>query len=321
VVYSHNPTTACQNGSYSAHVAIGANTTHLRRTIAFALVARNGSLSFTGSFYVSLAPNPNPLPPPPPPVPKGPPNRYPPGATGYDVSWPQCVARGSSSTKPLPGAPTLAIVGVNNGTISGFNSCFAVQAAWAGPNLSVYIVLQPAPKGRPGPYETTGPKSNCATTSPECQSYDWGYNYARADVAFVQAQGLATQIWWLDVETAEGWLTSPGSKPVNAAVVQGALDALAGAGKTAGIYCTWYQWGEITGSYQPPSAPPIWVAGATSLSGGYYSAQSYCQRALAPGDPSTLASADIGFAGGTPWLVQYGISSGPVPVDRDYACA
>ena len=82
-------------------------------------------------------------------------------------------------------------------------------------------------------------------------------------------------------------MTSAAAQPANAAVVQGALDALTGAGKTAGIYCTWYQWGQITGSYMPPARVPIWVAGATSLGNGYYSALSYCQRALSAGDPST----------------------------------
>ena len=56
VVYSHNPTTACRNGSYSAFVTIGANPSSIKRTVAFALVARNGYSSFTGQFYVSLGP-------------------------------------------------------------------------------------------------------------------------------------------------------------------------------------------------------------------------------------------------------------------------
>ena len=56
VVYSHNPTTACRSGRYSAHVTIGANTSAAKRTVAFALVARNGPYSSTGRFYVSLAP-------------------------------------------------------------------------------------------------------------------------------------------------------------------------------------------------------------------------------------------------------------------------
>ena len=134
VVYSHNPTTACNHGSFSAHVAIGANPSVVERTVAFALVARNGPFSFTGRFYVSLAASPKPVPPLPPPPPysitKDP---YVAGGTGYDVSWPQCAKTGSASTKVLPPSPSFAVVGVNNGTIGGFNSCLAAEAAWAGP--------------------------------------------------------------------------------------------------------------------------------------------------------------------------------------------
>jgi hypothetical protein len=222
----------------------------------------------------------------------------------------------------LPAGPLFAIVGVNNGTISGFNSCFAAEAAWAGKNLSVYIILQPAPGGTPVPFEATGPEASCAATSSDCEGYDWGYNYARADIAFVQAEGFSPRIWWLDVETAEGWPTARVFQPVNAAIVQGALAAIGQAGGVGGIYCTWYQWGQITGSYTPVGGPPIWVAGAGPLSGGEYSATSYCVRALSPGDPSTLASAAIGFAGAVPWLVQYGYGGGsPTPIDLDYSCA
>ncbi len=211
-------------------------------------------------------------------------------------------------------------MGVNDGTIGSFNSCFAAETAWAGQGLSVYIILQPAPLGNQAPFEVSGPKSSCAATNQQCAAYNWGYNYAQADLAFVRDQGLQPRIWWLDVETAEGWATSAAAQPANAAVVQGALDALTGAGNTVGVYCTWYQWGLVTGSYMPPARVPIWVAGATSLSIGYDSAQSYCQRALTAGDPSTLASTGIGFAGGTPWLVQYPYAPGTVPVDNDYAC-
>jgi hypothetical protein len=318
VVYAHNSTTACRTGAFSARVLIGANPSPVERTLAFALVAQDGNLSFTGRFYVPLAMRPSSLPPPPPPPPSLP-STYTSGSNGYDVSWPQCQAQGSALTKSLPNTATFAVVGVNNGTISGFNSCFGAEATWAGQGLSVYIILQPAPAGR-ATFEMSGPKSSCAAANQQCAAYDWGYNYAEADLAFTRAQGVQPQIWWLDVETAEGWAASGAAQPANAAVVQGALDALTGAGKTAGIYCTWYQWGEITGSYIPPGPVPIWVAGATSLGNGYYSAQSYCQRAQSAGDPSTLASQNIGFAGGTPWLVQYAYTPGPVPVDNDYAC-
>ncbi|MGA3217672.1 MAG: hypothetical protein ABSE77_01140 [Acidimicrobiales bacterium] len=322
VVYSHNPTTACSNGSFSAHVTIGANPSPVTRTVAFVLVARNGTSSFAGPFYVSLAARTKPIAPAPPPPHPSAVDPYPAGSTGYDVSWPQCVNRASARTKLLPAGPSFAIVGVNNGTISSFNSCFAAEAAWAGKNLSVYIILQPAPGGTPVPFEATGPEASCAATSSECEGYDWGYNYASADIAFVGAEGPSPRIWWLDVETAEGWPTARVFQPVNAAIVQGALAAIRKAGDIGGIYCTWYQWGQITGSYMPSGGPPIWVAGAGPLSGGEYSAKSYCVRGLSPGDPSTLASASIGFAGAVPWLVQYGYGGGsPTPIDSDYSCA
>ena len=321
VVYSHSPTTACQGGTYTAHITIGANPSAVKRTVAFVLVARNGTYSSRGYFYVSLVASPTPLPyPPPPPTPAGP-DRYPAGVTGYDVSWPQCTSRTSAETKPLPGAPAYAIVGVNNGTIGTLNSCFAAEAAWAGKNLSVYIILQPAPGGKPVPFESTGPEASCANTNSECEGYDWGYNYAETDIAFVKAEGADPKVWWVDVETAEGWPTSPVFQPVNAAIIQGALAAIKQAGDIGGIYCTWYQWGKITGSYVPLGQTPLWVAGALSLSEGYYSAQSYCQRALSPGDPATLGSGPIGFAGGVPWLVQYGYAGyAPTHIDVDYSC-
>jgi hypothetical protein len=210
---------------------------------------------------------------------------------------------------------------VNSGRVNGFNGCFDAEAAWAGQDLSVYIVLGPAPGGRPVPYESAGPEASCAGSSAECAGYDWGYNYAEDDIAFVKAQGQSPKMWWLDIETAEGWPTSVSLQPVNAAIVEGALAAIKAGGGVGGIYCTWYQWGEITGSYVPPTGLPIWVAGAANLSGGRYSARSYCERALSPGDPWTLGSSSIGFAQGVPWLVQYGYGAGsPTPIDRDYSC-
>jgi hypothetical protein len=247
---------------------------------------------------------------------------YPAGATGYDVSWPQCSPLGSPTTRSLPASPAFAVVGVNGGTISTFNPCFAAEAAWAQAQLSVYIIVQPAPSNSPV-QETTGPKASCADTSSECEGYDWGWNYAEADLAFVRTSGFTPKVWWVDVETGEGWPTAASVQPVNAAIVQGALDAIRSAGDVAGVYSTWYQWGKITGSYLPGGQPPIWVPGAFNLSGGSSSAVAYCQRALSPGDPSKLSSASIGFANGLPWLVQYGYGGATASsgVDPDYSCA
>jgi hypothetical protein len=59
VVYSHSAK-SCASGSYSARVTIGANPSPVSRVVAFALVARNQSSSFTGPFYVELGPLPAP---------------------------------------------------------------------------------------------------------------------------------------------------------------------------------------------------------------------------------------------------------------------
>ena len=252
-----------------------------------------------------------------------PPNSYPYPArqTGYDISWPQCSPLGSATTRSLPSDPAYAIVGVNNGKISGFNPCFVAEAAWAGAELSAYIVLQAAPGGNP-PMELKGPKAYCAATSNTCKGYNWGYNYAQADLAHVRDLGFSPLAWWVDVETGEGWPTNRAYQPVNAAIIQGALDAIRAAGHAAGIYSTWYQWGQITGSYVPPGSPPLWVPGADNVSGDNNSAVSYCLRAEEPGDPTNLHSNSIGFAAGVPWLVQYGYGGGSAPtgIDPDYSC-
>ena len=106
---------------------------------------------------------------------------------------------------------------------------FPAEAEWAGANLSAYIILQAAPGGNP-PMETKGPKASCARKSNTCEGYDWGYNYAKADIAFVKATGFKPKMWWLDIETGENWPTSPADQQVNAAIIQGALDAIRRAG-------------------------------------------------------------------------------------------
>ena len=157
----------------------------------------------------------------------------------------------------LPADPAFGVVGVNNGKINGFDTCFTAQIAWAGANRSVYIIMEPAPGNNPV-QETSGPEASCAKTSNSCLGYDWGYNYAMADIAFVKAAGLSPKVWWVDVEIGEQWPTAAVDQPVNAAIIQGALDAIKGAGHIGGVYSTWFQWGEITGSYIPPGlAAPV----------------------------------------------------------------
>jgi hypothetical protein len=54
VVYSHNPK-SCANGTYSAHVTVGPNTTTAQATVGLELVARSVASSSSGRFYLLLA--------------------------------------------------------------------------------------------------------------------------------------------------------------------------------------------------------------------------------------------------------------------------
>src|SRR3954454_12450145 len=85
------------------------------------------------------------------------------GATGYDVSYPQCGGA-------LPPSPSFGIVGVNNGIVYSSNPCLASQYAWAvnatsttGPKVSFY-----ANTANPGPSSSHWPTG--ATTPMACTS-------------------------------------------------------------------------------------------------------------------------------------------------------
>jgi hypothetical protein len=188
------------------------------------------------------------------------------------------------------------------------------EAVWAGPQMQTYLVADPI-SAADGSLSTatTGPQS-CPTlnTASTACGYNWGWNNALQSVAMVHQHGLAPTMWWLDVETDEGWSSSDAA--VNAQIIQGMVAALQSQGLTVGIYCTNYQWGYITGGYQIPGVA-TWIAGAGNLYTGTYSALAFCTQS------------GFNFAGGVPWQVQYGYTGsgydGTEPVsgvDQDYSC-
>jgi hypothetical protein len=212
---------------------------------------------------------------------------YVPGTLGYDVSFPQC---GGS----LPSGGMFAVVGVNDGRAFTTNPCFAAEAAWAGPLLSIYMNINgPPPGAAPG---LSGPAGQCQGNDTGCMAYNYGYNAAVFAFQSASAAGASAGIWWLDVETANTWDTNQFN---NSRTIQGALDALTQAGVVAGIYSTGHQFGLIAGAYAPGT--PVWVA----TGAGQQTAVEYCSPAHA-------------FGGGTPWLTQFGTPG--VPFDQDYAC-
>ncbi len=236
---------------------------------------------------------------------------YPPSGTGFDVSWPQCGG-------PLPPPAAVSVVGVDGGSSHNStgtnlnpNPCLGAEAAWAGQGLTVYINVDGVFVGDP-PAAASGPAGVCAATDLVCQGYNWGWDGAGRSVAYAHSLGLFPTVWWLDVEGPCGFRLpalwrcngAAGGLAANAAVIEGAVNALHANGLIAGIYSTYLQFPATVGTGYNPGTP-IWIAGASTVANA----------------AATCVNAARSFAGGTPWLVQYGYSPAPSPEwDPDYAC-
>src|SRR5712691_8258406 len=221
---------------------------------------------------------------------------------GYDISYPQC-----NGTFPSGGA--FGIVGVNGGKPYGANPCLGTgdgpsELSWAGMNAQLYAnTADPGPAlSSHWPNGQTSPRQ-CNTTAnpgsdtPECH-YDYGWNAAadsyqdavNAYVSLGWAPGGATRTpvanqWWLDVETANSWTSTPS---LNVEALQGEVDYLnsvAAAG--VGFYSSGSDWQSITAGTTSFASSLSWLAGATSLS----DAESRC--------------GGTGFTSGGVALVQY----------------
>lgn len=112
--------------------------------------------------------------------------------------------------------------------------------------------------------------------------------------------GATTYPYWLDVETANSWLSGSSGTAMNVADLQGMVDAFHGAGvSSVGIYSTSSAWQQITGGSAAGSLGGLndWVPGAANLAG----AQSNCRQASFTGGALSL----------TQWTAKY---------DDDYSC-
>ncbi|HET6874057.1 MAG TPA: hypothetical protein VFH70_04725 [Acidimicrobiales bacterium] len=242
---------------------------------------------------------------------------FPPGGTGYDISQWQCPGSPYNGTFPT-GPHSVSVVQVSGGAINqGPNPCYSSEIAWAGANVSIYIFMDPLPSPPP-PESLTGPAGTCAGNV-SCESYNFGWYWARHWVNYSHGLGVNSSLWWLDVETAAkaGWSTASSAQANNSQVIAGAVAGLRSSGVIPGIYSTNYQWGLITGYHVSFPGIALWIPGAGNISGGTYSATSFCA-----GNAGNLYAP---FAGGTPVLVQYGYVhngyTGPaLPWDQDYAC-
>jgi hypothetical protein len=202
---------------------------------------------------------------------------YPHGASGYDISYPQCQ-------KTYPPRSAVAVVGANDGSAFTSNPCFTSEADWAGPNLTVYLNLN-SPKGSNSAQWARGGDGTCATGDAYCESFNYGFNTAQSSIAFVRSAGYSPRTWWLDVETGNYWSSDT---LTNDQVIAGALAAIHLAGNAAAIYSTDYQWGQIAGNYVPNV--PAWYATGVAT----FSPQSWCSGTSFAGGPVYLVQGKTG---------------------------
>ena len=271
------------------------------------------------------------------------------GAIGYDISNFQCQKPGSSLARSkLPVVSGIAILQVAGWLDTSQNSCLSSEVAWAESagtgtaGLSLYIFMNsPDNSTSARAQDGAGPAGACAllasTAQPACRAYNYGYNGARNAYSYATAEGARSSLWWLDVEGAalasgdfsnfsagQYWSANPA---LNAATIQGAIDALRAEGITVGIYSTNEQYAKITGGYVPTGARvPLWVAGVPWTNPPYNEKGLPSTAALAAWCAGTAhyANSKAGdlFAGGVPWLLQEtpGILPSPDGIDPDYAC-
>jgi hypothetical protein len=274
------------------------------------------------------------------------------GVFGYDISSYQCATPGSSSAEGgLPPASAVSIIQVTGWLDGADNPCLAAEAAWAknaggasGAPYSLYLFVNAPDNSAAGrALAASGPKGNCSQLSGEnnalCIAYNYGFNGAIQGLAYATSQDVHATLWWLDIEgsslssshysnfaTGRYWSKSTA---LNDATIQGALDALRGAGVQVGIYSTSLQFPIIAGNFVPAGPRlPLWIAGVPrtkppySQSGlsGPFVLEPWCAGIAAyanPGSPSN----DL-FASGVPVLLQEtpGTLASPYGVDPDYSC-
>src|SRR3954462_1538002 len=174
---------------------------------------------------------------------------------GVDVSWPQC-----NGGIPAP-PPGFAVVGVNGGRPFTDNPCLSEQVAYAKgrTGYAAYINLD-APRG-------DDPRG-------------YGRRSALDGLARARRAGLDVATIWLDVEVLNHWSHDAAT---NAAVINGAAEALQSRGLTAGIYSSVDMWHDIPGGAK--GTLPVWLA--TSVI-DYRDVQPLCRDGLG-GRPPEVA--------------------------------
>jgi hypothetical protein len=171
------------------------------------------------------------------------------GATGNDVSWPNCRESNAVSGQ-------FGIVGVNGGKVFTGNKCLRQEADWF-PNSTLALYANTANWGLPRGKNYTNFPLKCNANDELCVSYDFGYSTGKYAVMYAASQGVHSENWWLDVETVNSWTSN---LVANRQALQGIADAIRHytVFGTIGFYSTSLQWNQIVGNWQPNDA--AWLA-------------------------------------------------------------
>lgn len=219
-----------------------------------------------------------------------------PAGNGWDISWPQCTARGATTSR-LPDGGAFAVIGLTRSAPFTDNECFAAQWAWANTlpgEPMVYLNLN-APGVRDSSAEGNRVWAEVCGTGTPTSACGQAYGeriarYALDRMPRVTRHGGRPQVW-MDVEGpyANGpfWqVGDPGAVAVNRAVLQGVVDVLRAEGYRVGTYSDrasvaardndWFtimgQWRLLQMQnwvFRSPDADPRTICGAEhSFSGG-----------------------------------------------------
>lgn len=208
------------------------------------------------------------------------------GATGYDVSYPNCSAVPSGQ---------FGIVGVNGGRPFTVNPCFRAEyaAALRTSSASAYINT-----GYAGAYKKNI-RPACASAVPATLSgahaQAWEIGCSEAAYSVSGDGGVSPAMWWLDVESGNSWSTT--NLVLNQDAIQGAVLYLLTVNPHVGVYSDAAYWQAIAGGnhWTPSGLTADWVA--------------------AGGCPTSTSN--TAFTNSPVWLAQNGTSGG---VDSDLGC-
>jgi hypothetical protein len=171
---------------------------------------------------------------------------YPRGATGTDVSWPNCQASPAGNN-------AFGIVGMTGGLNFKPNPCLYLETRWF---VSPDLYMNTGYPGLEAARQYSAYPRRCRPADEMCLAYNYGFNAAAYALLYAASQTVHASTWWLDVETENSWSDN---LQANRMALQGTIDAIKHGTlfPTIGVYATQLQWEQITGGWK--NGLPNWV--------------------------------------------------------------